>query len=95
MRKSSYLSLSGFGGIKWHRPLLLKHVLELKSRYPDAKLVVGNTELGIETRLKKIHYPVFIAVTHVPELNILTVDDDGIEIGAGVRLSELQKFLKL
>ncbi|XP_035831148.1 xanthine dehydrogenase 1-like [Helianthus annuus] len=94
LRKSSYLSLSGFNGIKWHRPLLLKHVLELKSRYPNAKLVVGNTEVGIETRLKKIHYPVFISVTHVPELNILTVDHDGIEIGAGVRLSELQNFLK-
>ncbi|KAM0000115.1 putative xanthine dehydrogenase [Helianthus debilis subsp. tardiflorus] len=94
LRKSSYLSLSGFNGIKWHRPLLLKHILELKLRYPNAKLVVGNTEVGIETRLKKIHYPVFIWVTHVPELNILTVDHDGIEIGAGVRLSELQNFLK-
>ncbi|XP_071706054.1 xanthine dehydrogenase 1-like [Rutidosis leptorrhynchoides] len=94
LRKSSYLRLNGFGGIKWHRPLSLKHVLELKSRNPDAKLVLGNTEVGIETRLKKIHYPVFIAVTHVPELNVLTVNDNGIEIGAGVRLSELQKFLK-
>ncbi|XP_071734841.1 xanthine dehydrogenase 1-like isoform X3 [Rutidosis leptorrhynchoides] len=94
LRKTSYLSLNGFGGIKWIRPLLLKHVLDLKSRYPDAKLVVGNTELGIETRLKKIHYPVFVAVTHVPELNILTVNDDGVEIGAGVRITELRKFLK-
>ncbi|GJU77033.1 xanthine dehydrogenase 1-like protein [Tanacetum coccineum] len=94
LRKSSYLSLNGSGGIKWHRPLLLKQILDLKSRYPDAKLVVGNTEVGIETRLKKIHYPVFVSVTHVPELNVLTVNDDGIEIGAGVRLSELQLFLK-
>nr|XP_043631064.1 xanthine dehydrogenase 1-like [Erigeron canadensis] len=93
-RKPSYLSLNGSGGIKWHRPFLLKHVLELKSRYPDAKLVVGNTEVGIETRFKKINYPVFVSVTHVPELNILTVNDDGIEIGAGVRLSVLQKFFK-
>ncbi|KVI09438.1 [2Fe-2S]-binding [Cynara cardunculus var. scolymus] len=94
MRKSSYISLKGSGGIEWHRPLLLKHVLELKERYPDAKLVVGNTEVGIETRLKKIHYPVFISVTHVPELNMLSVNDGGMEIGAAVRLSELQKFLK-
>ncbi|KAK1409893.1 hypothetical protein QVD17_36422 [Tagetes erecta] len=93
-RKLSSLCLSGSGGIKWHRPLLLKHLLELKSRFPDAKLVMGNTELGIETRLKGLQYPVFISATHVPELNILTVDDDGLEIGAGVRLSELQKFLK-
>lgn len=94
MRKPSYISLKGSGGIEWHRPLLLKHVLELKARYPDAKLVVGNTEVGIETRLKKIHYPVFVSVTHVPELNMLSVNDGGMEIGAAVRLSELQKFLK-
>ncbi|KAI3520468.1 hypothetical protein L1887_09906 [Cichorium endivia] len=94
MRKPSSLSLNGFNGIKWHRPLLLRHVLELKSRFPDAKLVVGNTEVGIETRLKKLHYPVFVSVTHVPELNILSSNENGIEIGAAVRLSELQKFLQ-
>ncbi|KAB2606505.1 xanthine dehydrogenase 1-like [Pyrus ussuriensis x Pyrus communis] len=94
LRKSTYLSLTGFGGLKWFRALRLQRVLELKEKYPDAKLLVGNTEVGIETRLKKIQYKVLIFVTHVPELSKLTVKDDGIEIGSAVRLSELLKVLR-
>ncbi|KAM0996846.1 hypothetical protein ACFX2C_006800 [Malus domestica] len=94
LRKSTYLSLTGFGGLKWFRPLRLKQVLELKEKYPGAKLLVGNTEVGIETRLKKIQYKVLIFVTHVPQLSKLTVKDDGIEIGSAVRLSELLKVLR-
>ncbi|KAL6966456.1 xylitol dehydrogenase, partial [Sarracenia purpurea var. burkii] len=89
LRKSTNLNLNGFGGLKWYRPLQLQHVLDLKARYPDAKLVVGNTEIGIEMRLKGIQYQVLVCVTHVPELNKLSVKDDGLEIGAAVRLSEL------
>lgn len=93
-RKSNSLTLSGLGGLKWFRPLRLKNVIELKEKYPDAKLLVGNTEVGIETRLKSIQYRVLISVTHVPELNILNVKYDGIEIGAAVRLSELLKVFR-
>ncbi|KAJ0960491.1 hypothetical protein J5N97_001650 [Dioscorea zingiberensis] len=59
----------------------LEHVLDLKHRYPEAKLLVGNTE-------------VLISVTHVPELNKLSVTENGLEIGASIRLTELQNFLK-
>lgn len=93
-RKLTYLSLSGFGGLKWYRPLNLQHVLDLKQRYPDAKLLVGNSEVGIEMRLKALQYRVLISVMHVPELNVLNVKDDGLEIGAAVRLSDLLKLLR-
>ncbi|KAK4608374.1 hypothetical protein RGQ29_001974 [Quercus rubra] len=94
LRKSAHLKLSGFGALKWYRPLRLQQVLELKMKYPDAKLLVGNTEVGIEMRLKRIQYKVLISVTHVPELNVLSVKDDGLEIGAAVKLSELLNFLR-
>ncbi|KAL2507123.1 Xanthine dehydrogenase 1 [Forsythia ovata] len=94
LKKLTYLSLTGLNGLKWYRPLKLQHVLDLKARYPDAKLVVGNTEVGIETRLKSYHYPVLISVAHVPELNQLIINDEGLEIGAAVKLSELVKVLK-
>lgn len=94
LRKSTYLKLSGFGALKWYRPLRLQQVLELKMKYPDAKLLVGNTEVGIEMRLKRMQYKVLISITHVPELNVLSVKDDGLEIGAAVKLSELLNFLR-
>lgn len=55
------------------RPLTLAGVLKLKAEYPDARLVVGNTEVGIEMKFKDARYPVLVAVTHVPELNNMEV----------------------
>ncbi|XP_038983377.1 xanthine dehydrogenase-like isoform X2 [Phoenix dactylifera] len=94
LMKKTPLSLCGFGGLKWYRPLRLQHVLDLKSCYPEAKLVVGNTEVGIETKFKNVQYQVLISVTHVPELNVLSVKENGLEIGASVRLAQLQQILK-
>ncbi|XP_043691113.1 xanthine dehydrogenase 1-like isoform X2 [Telopea speciosissima] len=94
MRKLRPLNLSGFGGLKWFQPLGLQQVLDLKSKYPAAKLVVGNTEVGIEMKLKRIQYRVLISVAHVPELNTLMVNNDGLEIGAAVKLTELVEVLK-
>ncbi|KAL0389343.1 UNVERIFIED_CONTAM: Xanthine dehydrogenase 1 [Sesamum calycinum] len=95
LRKLTNLCLNGSNGLKWYRPLKLQHVFDIKARYPDAKLVVGNSEVGIETRLKSFHYPVLIHVAHVPELNQLIIKDEGLEIGAAVKLSELVKVLKV
>ncbi|KAJ8770899.1 hypothetical protein K2173_022071 [Erythroxylum novogranatense] len=94
LRKATPLSLSGFGGLKWYRPLRLQQVLELKEKYPEAKMLIGNTEVGIEMRLKRMQYRVLVSVTHVPELNVLSIKDDGLEIGAAVRLTELLEILR-
>uniref|UniRef100_A0A8C4R0T6 Aldehyde oxidase 5 n=1 Tax=Eptatretus burgeri TaxID=7764 RepID=A0A8C4R0T6_EPTBU len=32
--------------VRWLRPVTLEHLLQLKNRFPDARLVVGNTEVG-------------------------------------------------
>ena len=55
------------------RPTTLEGLLELKSKYPTAKLVVGNTEVGIEMKFKSMAYPHLVGVTHVPELNRIEV----------------------
>ncbi|KAL4198306.1 hypothetical protein AMTRI_Chr03g139530 [Amborella trichopoda] len=88
------LNLNGTGGMKWFRPLKLWQVLDLKMRYPDARLVVGNTEIGVERKFKNIMYEVLISVTKVPELNAFVVKDNGLEIGGAVTLSRLLKFLR-
>ncbi|KMS94882.1 hypothetical protein BVRB_014400 isoform A [Beta vulgaris subsp. vulgaris] len=63
--RRSFLSLSGFNGLKWYRPLSLQLVLELKSKYPDARLVIGNTEVGIEMRLKRMQYKALVSVAQI------------------------------
>ena len=47
----------------------MEALFELKAAHPDAKLVVGNTEVGIELKFKHAAYPVLIGTTHIPELN--------------------------
>ncbi|KAJ3673000.1 hypothetical protein LUZ60_006374 [Juncus effusus] len=87
------LKLRGFGGINWYRPSNLQQVLNLKKLYPDSKLVIGNSEIGIESKFKNAQYKTLISTTHVPELNILNIKESGIEIGASVRLSKLEQTL--
>ena len=46
--------------MRWYRPSTLGELLALKSEHPGAKIVVGNTELGVEMKFKNCHYPVMI-----------------------------------
>jgi xanthine dehydrogenase/oxidase len=52
----------------WFRPTNLTQFLELKNKYPDAKVVSGNTEVGIETNLKHMQYNVRIYAGDLEEL---------------------------
>ena len=42
------------------RPSTLGELLALMAEHPGAKVVVGNTELGVEMKFKNCHYPVMI-----------------------------------
>ncbi|KAH7618960.1 putative Xanthine dehydrogenase 1 [Nannochloris sp. 'desiccata'] len=73
----------------WYRPLTLRKLLEIKNENPDAKLIVGNSEVGIEMKFKNMLYPVLIGATHVPELNEIRAEESGIHFGASVTLTKL------
>ncbi|KAG2278957.1 hypothetical protein Bca52824_061512 [Brassica carinata] len=94
LRELAPLKLRGDGGMIWYRPLRLQYLLHLKAKHPEAKLVVGNTEVGIEMRMKRLQYQVLIYVGQVPELNTVNVNDNGIEIGSALRLSELLRLFR-
>jgi len=79
---------------EWFTPLNLSQLLKLKQQHPEAKLVNGNTELGIDIRYKNAHFPVFISPVHVPELNVFKVGEKGIEIGAAVTLTRIFETLE-
>ena len=55
--------------VTWYRPVSLDQMLTLKQRHPEAKIVVGNTELGVEVKFKHCDYPVYISPGHVKEFN--------------------------
>uniref|UniRef100_A0A673LCF9 Xanthine dehydrogenase/oxidase n=1 Tax=Sinocyclocheilus rhinocerous TaxID=307959 RepID=A0A673LCF9_9TELE len=80
--------------VLWIQPYSLKELLELKATYPNAKLVVGNTEVGIEMKFKNLLYPVILAPAYIPELNIIQHTQDGIQVGASVTLTVLGDMLR-
>nr|KAG5712870.1 hypothetical protein BaRGS_007467 [Batillaria attramentaria] len=80
--------------VTWYRPSSLSELLDIKKRHPDCKIVIGNTELGIETKFKKQLYPVLVAATHVRELSAVNRQESGIQFGASVTLATLDNTLK-
>uniref|UniRef100_A0A8C2TTK3 Xanthine dehydrogenase n=1 Tax=Coturnix japonica TaxID=93934 RepID=A0A8C2TTK3_COTJA len=80
--------------VMWIQPATLQELVALKSQYPNAKLVVGNTEVGIEMRLKNMLYPVILAPAWIPEMNTVQRTETGITFGAACTLSSVEEVLR-
>jgi len=84
--------------IQWFQPTTLKSLKYLKSTYPDARIVVGNTEIGIETKFKGLEYQTFINPTRIPDLKVIEIqkmgDIEGLRVGASVTINGLRKKIK-
>ncbi|KAJ1389090.1 hypothetical protein B484DRAFT_409441, partial [Ochromonadaceae sp. CCMP2298] len=55
-------------GCAWYQPLTLEALHQMKAAMPEARLVVGNTEVGIEMKFKALEYKNFINPSYVGEL---------------------------
>uniref|UniRef100_A0A8D0DDN4 Xanthine dehydrogenase/oxidase n=2 Tax=Sander lucioperca TaxID=283035 RepID=A0A8D0DDN4_SANLU len=78
----------------WLQPASLDEFLRLKWKHPDARVVVGNTEVGIEVKFKNMVYPVILAPAFIPELNAVTHTEDGVVFGAACTLSHMGAVLR-
>lgn len=77
--------------VTWYRPNNLNDLLALKLEHPNAKIIVGNTEVGVEVKFKHFHYPVLIMPNQIPEMNDIRISDEGVEFGASVTLMDIDK----
>lgn len=75
------------------RPTRLQDVLELIRQHPDATLVAGSTDLGLEISWYRQHYPVIIALEAVTELRQMRLTETAVTIGAAVPLSHIEASL--
>ena len=75
-------------------PLQLSEVLKLLQQYPDAKLVAGATDLGLEMSHHRQEFPILISLESVTELLELKQTSEDVEIGAAIPLSHLEENLK-
>lgn len=88
-----YLIIKG-KNVTWYRPKTLTELLYLKNQYPNAKIVVGNTEIGVEVKFKYLSYPVLIQPTLIKEMHTIEEYSKVLNIGASVTLVEMEKSLK-
>ena len=78
---------------RFYRPTQLSDVLELLRQNPDATLVAGATDLGLEMSWHRQQYPMLISLEAVVELKQIQQSEDFVEIGAAVPLSHIEATL--
>ena len=95
LRRHEYRPLA-FGNKRkrWFRPATLKQLLEIKSANPSAKLIGGSTETQIETKFKAMNYSASVYVGDIAELRGYHFNEDHIEIGGNVILTDVEKIMK-
>ena len=71
-------------------PATLDEAIAARAAHPDSKPLGGGTDLVVNIRRGIVAPPVLIDMNHVKELHAIKADDASIEIGAAVRLSELE-----
>lgn len=75
------------------RPGSLAEALELLASHPDAVLLSGGTDWGVELNLRHARAPLTIALDRLSELRDLREDADAFTIGAALSLSEIERAL--
>lgn len=81
------------GKTRWYHPSSVPEMLDLMNANPSAKIVNGNTEVGIETRFKSLVYPVLIYPRDVVELKSLEIHQDGVTFGGATTIAQFQSIL--
>ncbi|MGO9258532.1 MAG: xanthine dehydrogenase small subunit [Bryobacteraceae bacterium] len=82
---------AGAAGARFERPASLADCLALLAARPEACLVAGATDLGVEANLRGRCWPLLVSVEAVPELKTFSETADAVEIGAGLTLSEVEE----
>ncbi|HMP83797.1 MAG TPA: xanthine dehydrogenase molybdopterin binding subunit, partial [Verrucomicrobiota bacterium] len=80
-------------GEKFFRPTSLAKLLELLRSNPDARLIAGATELGLDITKRYKKFPTLISVEAVPELKELKSTETEWHIGAAVTLTDIEDKL--
>ncbi|KAJ2827427.1 hypothetical protein IWW50_001894, partial [Coemansia erecta] len=80
------------------RPLSLEELLATMAEHPTAKMVAGNSEVGVEIKFKRTRFEKQVYAGDIPELRTVTAQRDGVEFGANITLqgfgSELRRLCK-
>ena len=80
-------------GATFLRKDTLAETLQLLRERPDAVVVAGSTDYGVEVNIRSRRAECVVAIDRLPELRELRVEADYIEIGAALTLTEIERRL--
>jgi xanthine dehydrogenase molybdopterin binding subunit/xanthine dehydrogenase small subunit len=83
----------GFGSERFFRPASLAELFELRMRHPDARLVAGATEIGVERNKRFRPFPLLVSTEAVPELTGISRTPQAWRLGAGATLTSIEEAL--
>jgi xanthine dehydrogenase small subunit len=78
---------------RYVRPARLAEALELLATHPDAQLVAGSTDWGVELNIRHARAALTIGIERLAELREFSFGPDRIELGAALSLSEIESAL--
>lgn len=78
---------------RYVRPARLAGALALLAEHPDAQLVAGSTDWGVELNIRHRRAGLTIGIDRLPELREFSAGPDRIAIGAALSLSEIESRL--
>lgn len=81
------------GGSTFVRKETLAETLEVLRERPDAVVVAGSTDWGVEVNIRSRRADCVVALDRLAELRELRVESDHIEIGAALTLTEIERRL--
>ncbi|NTX40422.1 xanthine dehydrogenase molybdopterin binding subunit [Myxococcus sp. CA033] len=81
------------GGQKFLRPTSWEELLALKAAHPEALLVAGATEVGVDITKKARRFPFLISTEGVESLRAIRREADGWYVGGAATLVDLEDAL--
>src|ERR1700674_885092 len=82
-----------FDGEIFLRPTSLEKLFRAMAEHPDARLIAGATDLGLEISKRFQKFPVLISIEAIPELNEIDSTETEWRIGAAITLTKLDDVL--
>ncbi|MEV0284198.1 MULTISPECIES: FAD binding domain-containing protein [unclassified Kribbella] len=80
-------------GAEFLRPADLAEVLEVLAESPEAQIVAGSTDVGVEVNLRGVRKPLVVAIDRLAELREFSFGPDEVRLGAALTLSEIERLL--
>lgn len=80
------------GDERFVAPTRLLDALAFLGAHPDARIVCGATDLGLDVTKKHVRFPRLLSTEHVAELQGIERRKDGWSVGASVQLTDLESW---